>query len=154
MMALINNWDLKDDNNAVYGGKNAGEQVYEVSDLGASFGTTGLSFPFSRSKLETSIRMFTPSLSGKVSPEYVDFRTPSRPALIYAFWPPNFLHRARLDGVAHHIPRADVRWIAHLLSSLSPDQIRDAFRAAGYTQQQVDAFTKVVQTRIIELSEL
>ena len=41
MMALINNWDLKDENNELYGGKNAAEQVYIVSDLGASFGTTG-----------------------------------------------------------------------------------------------------------------
>ena len=46
MMALINNWDLKDDNNALYGWKNATDRVYIVSDLGASFGTTGLSFPF------------------------------------------------------------------------------------------------------------
>ena len=41
MMALINNWDLKDVNNAIYRGKD-GELVYMVSDLGASFGTTRL----------------------------------------------------------------------------------------------------------------
>jgi hypothetical protein len=28
MMALINYWDLKDDNNALYGGKDASDQVY------------------------------------------------------------------------------------------------------------------------------
>jgi hypothetical protein len=43
-MALMNNWDLKDDNNAVYLEKHKdglSEQIYLVSDLGASFGTTG-----------------------------------------------------------------------------------------------------------------
>jgi len=145
MMALINNWDLKDDNNALYGGKNSIEQVYIVSDLGASFGTTGLSFPFGRSKGNLNSYVHSKFI-GKTSPEYVDFCTPSRPALIYAFGLPNFLHRVRLDGIAHHIPRADARWIGHLLSGLSSDQIRDAFRAAGYTQEQVDAFSKVVKT--------
>ena len=43
MMALINNWDLKDENNAIYREKPVRDQIYEVSDLGASFGTTGRS---------------------------------------------------------------------------------------------------------------
>src|SRR6202044_28539 len=44
MMAVINNWDLKDENNAIRDEKQDGggsERVYEVSDLGATFGTTG-----------------------------------------------------------------------------------------------------------------
>ena len=44
MMALINNWDLKDENNAGLPGKEfrgrRGPLIYMVSDLGASFGTT------------------------------------------------------------------------------------------------------------------
>jgi hypothetical protein len=153
MMALINNWDLKDDNNGIYAGNDSAGHVYMVSDLGASFGTTGLSFPFSHSKGD--LNSFAHSkFIGKVSTEYVEFRTPSRPALIYAFWPPLFLGRMRLDGICHHIPRADARWVGHLLSGLSPDQIRDAFRAAGYTPQQVDGFSKVVEERITELNRL
>ena len=153
MMALINNWDLKDENNELYGGKGASEQLYVVSDLGASFGTTGISFPFSRSKGNLDSFVHSKFIS-KTSPEYVDFRTPSRPALIYALNPPRFLRRVRLDGLVHHIPRGDARWIGHLLSGLSPDQVRDAFRAAGYTQEQVEAFSKVVQSRIAELNNL
>ena len=41
MMALINNWDLKESNNKVYVADN--ERHYLVSDLGASFGKTGVS---------------------------------------------------------------------------------------------------------------
>ncbi|HET7840264.1 MAG TPA: hypothetical protein VFM21_01595, partial [Terriglobia bacterium] len=46
MMALLNNWDLKDENNAVYEVKQPGEQKedYRVSDLGATFGYTGASW--------------------------------------------------------------------------------------------------------------
>lgn len=153
MMALINNWDLKEDNNALYGGKDAAEQVYIVSDLGASFGTTGPTFPYSHSK--GNLNAYTHSgFIGKVSPEYVDFRTPSRPALIYVVGLPAFMRRVRLDDIVHHVPRADAQWIGQLLSSLSLDQIRDSFRAAGYAPKQVDAFSSVVQDRIKELNRL
>ena len=50
MMALVNNWDLKDVNNKILSEKGSNEQIYEVSDIGATFGTTGLTFPFSHSK--------------------------------------------------------------------------------------------------------
>jgi len=41
LMAVINNWDLKDVNNGIY--QNADkERVYAVHDVGASFGTTGV----------------------------------------------------------------------------------------------------------------
>ena len=39
-MALINNWDLKEINNAIYDEKGQGPR-YVVSDLGATFGETG-----------------------------------------------------------------------------------------------------------------
>ena len=47
MMALINNWDLKEINNAIYEEKGEGRR-YVVSDLGATFGETGN--PLTRSK--------------------------------------------------------------------------------------------------------
>jgi hypothetical protein len=50
LMALINNWDLKDVNNAVYVNKSDKSKMYVVSDLGASFGTTGLSWNQKHSK--------------------------------------------------------------------------------------------------------
>jgi hypothetical protein len=50
MMALLNNWDLKEINNAIY--LVDGEQRYAVSDLGASFGKTGNIINRSRNDLE------------------------------------------------------------------------------------------------------
>ena len=153
MMALIDNWDLKDENNEVYGQKDGSNQVYMVSDLGASFGTTGETLPLSHSKgdLESYVHS---DFIGKISAEYVDFHTPSPPDLIYVFNLPGFLRRVRLDSVTRHIPRADAKWIGHLLSELSSDQIRDAFRAAGYTPEQVETFSDVVQARIMALNRL
>jgi hypothetical protein len=153
MMALINNWDLKDENNEVYAQKDGAGQVYVVSDLGASFGATGLAFPFSRSKGNLASYAHSKFIT-RISSEYVDFHTPSRPSLIYAFNLPQFLHRVQLDGLGHHIPREDARWIGQLLSNLSADQIADAFRAAGYTPEQGNAFSRVIQARIAELNEL
>src|SRR6202140_3964487 len=43
LMAVINNWDLKDENNAVY--KEGSENRYMVSDLGASFSSAGRTWP-------------------------------------------------------------------------------------------------------------
>src|SRR5207248_10541445 len=48
VMAVINNWDLKDENNAIY--RNGAERIYMVSDLGASFGTAGRGWPSYKGK--------------------------------------------------------------------------------------------------------
>jgi hypothetical protein len=153
LMALINNWDLKDDNNEIYGGKNTPEQIYMVSDLGASFGGTGLSFPFRHSKGYLHAYAHSKFIT-KVTPEFVDFRVPSRPALIYIFRLPDFVKRVKMDALGDHIPRADAQWIGHVLSGLSSAQIRDAFRAGGFTPEQVEGFSKVVEGRIKELNSL
>ena len=52
------------------------------------------------------------------------------------------------------MPRADAKWMGQLLSQLSPDQIRDAFRAAAYSPQEVDGSAKVIESRIAELNKL
>jgi hypothetical protein len=41
-----------------------------------------------------------------------------------------------------------------LLARLSPQQIRDAFRAAGYSTDEVEQLGKVVERRIGELEKL
>ncbi len=155
MMALVNNWDLKDDNNAVYERKSGGRttRIFLVSDLGSTFGTSGNGFTrhakgnlhaYSRSKFILS-----------ATPEYVDFAAPGRPDLlnprnlIYFF--SNWRHVA---WVGKHIPREDARWIGKLLAQLSPAQIRDAFRAGGYPVAEVEEFSADLAKRIDALKEL
>jgi hypothetical protein len=157
LMALINNWDLKDENNSVYekkGTDNTNPELhYAVTDLGASFGTTGRSWTHSLSK--GNLKSYRHSrFIRKVTPEYVDFSVPTRPALIYVFTPKEVISRMNLRWIGKHIPRSDAKWIGGLLAQLSPDQIRDAFRAAGYSPELVEGFSAVVEERIVELNNL
>ncbi len=158
MMALINNWDLKDVNNAVYRGarpKGSGSELdtYMVSDLGASFGTAGISWPLSKSKGNVKYYSRSKFIRG-IGVDYVDFNVPHRPAIVCMVRPLQFVHRLKLRGIGRHVPRSDARWIGRLLAKLSTDQIRDAFRAAGYSPQEVEGFTRVVLERIAELNNL
>jgi len=137
LMAIINNWDLKDANNAVYQvGGDRPEHLYMASDLGATFGTTGLSWN-QRGNLQAYIHS---KWIRRVTPTCIDFNVPS--------WP------AANRWIGRNVPRADAKWIGHLLAQLSPNQIRDAFRAAAYSSQEVEAFSQVIERRIAELNQL
>lgn len=155
MMALLNNWDLKDENNAIYeverpGGK---EEVYRVSDLGATFGNTGASWRVVMRR--GGVRSYSRSkFISKVTADYVDFNVPTRPTLIYIFNPKGLIKRLRMRWIGRHIPRADARWIGQILAQLSENQIRDAFRASGYSPKEVEGYTRAVEERIGELNEL
>jgi hypothetical protein len=158
IMALINNWDLKDENNTIYReedseGLKSPEELYMVTDLGASFGSAGRSWPArkSRGNLESYARS---KFIRKVTLEKVDFDFPTRPALIYLVGMPAFVHRLGLRRIGKNIPRADAKWIGQLLALLSGDQISDAFRASGYTTAEVEGFTQVVLKRIAALNGL
>lgn len=157
IMALINNWDLKDTNNSIYEEKDRDSSIpklhYAVSDLGASFGTTGRSWTQALSK--GNLRSYRHSkFIRKVTPEYVDLNVPTRPALIYVFTPKEFVSRIALRWIGKRISRSDAKWIGGLLAQLSPEQVRDAFRAAGYSPEQVEGFAEVVEARIAELNNL
>jgi len=151
MMALVNNWDLKDVNNAIYSDDLG--KAYVVTDLGASFGSPGFAFPASksRSNLET---YRSSGFIAKVKPEYVDFKTPARPALVRAVALPDFVGRLRMRSIGRKISREHAKWIGQILTRLSPEQIRSAFRGAGYSAEEVEGFSKIVETRIAQLNEL
>jgi hypothetical protein len=151
MMALINNWDLKDDNNEVY--DEGGQRYYIVKDLGASFGTTGYNPRQETSKGNLSEYRRSHFITKKTS-EYVDFGVPSRPAFFVIFNPAEFFPRMHMRWIAKRVPRGDARWMGQMLAKLSPEQIRDAFRAAGYAPDQIEGFSQVVQKRIGELAAL
>jgi hypothetical protein len=158
LMALINNWDLKDANNAIYerkphGGTADPEQIYLISDLGATFGTTGFMMSVEGSRGNLDAYKHSKFISN-ATPDYVDFGAPSRPTLVETFNLPVFVHRLDLRWIGRHIPRADAKWLGMVLGRLSPDQIRDAFRAAGYSPQEVNDFATVVESRISALNAL
>jgi hypothetical protein len=149
MMALVNNWDLKTINNSIY---EVNEQAeYVVSDVGATFGKTGN--PIHRSK--SVLKDYEDSkFIDKVTPDFVDFVMHSRPPLLAAINIPNYEKRTQMQGVTKHIPRADAKWLGERLSQLSEQQIRDCFRAGGYTQEEVEGYAMVIQNRIAALNAL
>jgi len=149
MMALMNNWDLKEINNAIY--ERGGARYYEVSDVGATFGRTGN--PFTRSK--SNLKDYRGSkFIQKTTSEQVDLVLHSRPFFLTAIDIPNYRKRTRMEGIVKKIPREHAKWVGQLLGRLSAEQIRDSFRAAGYSPEEVEGFAQVVQGRIAELNQL
>src|ERR1044071_240611 len=152
MMALINNWDLKDENNAIFEEKD-GTEVYTVTDLGTAFGASGNRYTEKESK--NNLKAYQESrFIAKVTPTYVDFDFPRRPPLWYIGDLPHYMHQVHLRWIGERVPRADAKWVGSLLMQLSTEQIQDAFRAGGYPPDQAAAFTKAVQVRIAELDRL
>jgi hypothetical protein len=151
LMALMNNWDVKDINNSIYQVKGANpEQRYVVTDLGSSFGPTTLT-----RSLKGNFRAYRESKWIRtVSRGSVDFNVPGAPGGAYLLAFPIAIGRLSLDWVGRHIPRADARWMGDLLGRLSPRQIRDAFRAAGYSAEEVEGFSQIVEKRIHELQQM
>ena len=149
MMSLINNWDLSPSNNSIY--KINDERRYVVSDLGASFGSTGNNFARSKS----SPKDFANSkFIEKSDSEFVDFAMHSRPFVLSAVNVSNYKARTRMEDITKHIPRADAKWLGQRLSQLSEEQVSDCFRAAGYTSAEIAIYTQAVRKRIAELNAL
>jgi hypothetical protein len=149
MMALLNNWDLKDINNAIE--EIGGERRYLVTDLGATFGKTGGPSARSKSVLQDYVNS---KFVEKATPESVDLVMNSRPFVVSAINVSNYKTRTRMESITKGIPRADAKWLAQRLSQLSEGQIRDCFRAGGYTTEEVEGYTRAVQKRIAELNAL
>jgi hypothetical protein len=156
MMGLLGNWDLKDENNAILENEETGARVYEVSDVGATMGTPGKSYTDKSSKGNLSAYRHA-RLIAHVHSDHIDLNFPKRPPLAELFpefeWAV-FFHQLSLRWVGKHIPRQDAKWIGSLLAQLTPQQINDAFRAAGYSPEQIEAYSRAVQSRIEELKRL
>jgi hypothetical protein len=151
LMAVINNWDLKDVNNAVY--RDGAERIYMVSDLGASFGSAGRTWPRTRAK--DNFDTYTRSkFIRRLGPDSVDFQTPARPMWVYLVNPKEYFQRVHLEHLRLNVPRADAKWLGQLLARLSSAQIRDAFRAGGFSPEETDLFFRRLEDRIVALTDL
>jgi len=149
MMSLLNSWDLKQVNNAIY--VVGGERRYVVSDVGATFGKTGNAMTRTRGvpkDFEDSTFIET------VTPGFIDFVLNSRPLFIAAVAVPNYRERTRMEELTKHIPRADVQWLARRLTLLTGQQIRAGFRAGGFDADDVETLAGALRLRIAALGAL
>ena len=157
MMAVINNWDLKDENNAVYTDSKTGQQILLCSDVGAAFGTNGLSFSRSRSKGNLNSFKGSKFITRKTDTE-VDFATPAAPNAYllqtFGFGAISYAERAKLDALGKNIPIADARWIGSLLGQLTHKQLEDAFRAGHFDPAEADVYVTLIENRIAQLKAL
>jgi hypothetical protein len=136
MMAFFNNWDLKDDNNEILVTKGVtdSERRFIISDLGGTFGKTGGMFGRSRNKPSDYVKAeFVRGVRGKV----IDFNY-------------NGKNQTLLDGITVD----DAKWLASWLGRLSDEQIKDAFRAANYSPEDVDLLAGAVHARIDALTKI
>ena len=141
MMLLLNNWDIKDDNNGilhVVTPDGQSELHYIVSDLGATFGKIGSGPLWALKRSRNNPGDYAES-------KFVDHVHRDRVFFHYG---------GKKQGTFEDITVADVQWIAGLLSRLSDQQLGDAFRAANYTPEEVSLLTSAVRSRINELVNL
>ncbi len=138
MMAMFNNWDMKNDNNVILESRN--DRFYVISDLGATFGKMGISsFPLLRWIGRTRNHPEDYSKS-KTFVKKVDKKGRVRVAF-------NGKNYDELDDITVE----QARWLTNLLTQLSDRQIRDAFRAANYTPAQIDLLAAAFKDRIVQL---
>ena len=153
MMAVMNNWDMKDVNNAVFEDKSSGRDIFLVSDIGSVFATNGLSWSNGRSKGDVDTFEKSKFITRKTDTE-VDFGTPAAPTFIEAPNVKQYKMRHDLEWIGKRIPIADARWIGSLLKQLSHQQLVDAFRAGQFTPDEIERYVRVLESRIHELAEL
>ena len=141
MMALINNWDLKDSNNEtiqIRGGNND-RLFYIISDLGATFGhasTTPVFWRLTRSRNNPEKYAKSKFLE-KVKGDRVVLHFGGK-------------NRGILKDISIH----DAQWMGNWLSQLTDGQLHDAFRAANYRPDEIDLLVRTVRARTNELVSL
>ena len=157
MMAVMNNWDLKDVNNAVYQDDKHDRQLFLVSDIGATFASNDEHVHHNTDKGNLASYEHSKFITKKTDKD-VSFGTPMLPGgLILRRGPVlvgEAVRRAAIDWIGHDIPVADARWVGSLLSQLSHKQLEDAFRAGNFPQDEREQFVTIVESRIAELKAL
>lgn len=137
MMALINNWDLKDSNNKVIfvpasltGGED--ELQYILSDLGATFGKTGSFLSRNRNNPKDYAKTkFITGVQGNTL---------------------KINYGGKNKGLMEGITVDDARWLGELMSKLSDKQLQDAFRAGNFSPEEVQLLAQAVRQRISQLN--
>lgn len=143
MMVFLKNWDILDLQNKVLEVKTANgvQTQYIISDLGSTFGKLGNNnFPVIY-RLGRSV--------GKPN-QYIKanlIRDVEKERVILSY-------KGKNRGLFKDVTVGNARWLYGLLSQLSDKQIRDAFRAANYSESDINLYTKGVKDKIRELANV
>ena len=141
LMVMLNNWDLKDENNVVIyapGGRGGDELRYVISDLGATLGKTGSGPLWKLTRSRNKPEDFADSkFIDKVEDGYV-----------------NFHFTGVNKGLFEKVRVGHARWMGERLSRLTDGQLSTIFRSANYTPDETRLLTRVIRARINELVNL
>ncbi|HMV48018.1 MAG TPA: hypothetical protein PLD20_01410 [Blastocatellia bacterium] len=131
---LLNNWDAKTTNNNVLGMYDDDGKVVDwhlVADWGGSFGKMGGFTSHTKWDLnEYNKQAFLDGTSG------------GQLKLHYS---------GKMGSSLKSVPIEHARWFAGIIGQLSDDQLRDAFRAAGASPNEVEGFSRRLRQKINEL---
>ena len=137
MMVMINNWDMKDENNQILSKRDGvdGDPLrYIISDLGGTFGKTGGVISRSRNKPSDYVKA---AFIDKVKGQTISFN-----------------YGGKNKQLFENLTVADARWLSERLNKLSDEQIKDAFRAANYTPEEVEQLSSAFKARRDALANL
>jgi hypothetical protein len=161
LMVLLANYDTSIANNRIYYDKNPQtgqmEAQYVVSDIGATLGRVG---GLGGSRAKNSLEEFR---TGKfvlgVNNGLVEFDYNTTPkgaggGFASIFNPGYRKRQANKERAMRNIPVQNARWIGTQLSLLTDDQLRSAFRAAGYDAPKMEGFIQALRDRIGQLTRL
>ena len=143
MMALVENWDLKDDNNRILAvtGEGGTELHYVVSDLGATVGKTG-----GQGGLMARLRQIKGSRNNPedfANDRFVEGVEGGRV---------RFSFEGKNKEIMRDVTVEQAQWLGGILSRLSDKQLEDAFRAANYSDADVRLLAAAVRGRINQLA--
>jgi hypothetical protein len=160
LMVLLANYDTRLDNNRIVYQKNPAtdqwEARYEVIDIGATLGHVG---GLGGTRVKNSLEHFLMTkfiVSVQNGVVEFDYSTTPKGAGKFAsiFSPGYGKTQANKEKAMRRIPVENARWIGTMLSRLSDEQLRDAFRAAGYDNATMEGFVKALRQRIDMLAKL
>ena len=141
---IVNSWDWKTSNNKIYAldePVNGVRRRFVVRDLGASLGRTTYPTILKWFRLRGFGQGTRNDLEGFEAQGFITDLEGSEP---------NFDYRGIYRDVIETVTLADVRWTSALMSQITDQQWRDAFRAGGYNPEQTARYVAKIKAKIAQ----
>jgi hypothetical protein len=139
---MLNNWDWKTSNNKIYDRANVTDgpaRVYLVRDLGASLGKTAFPAFLKWMPMRGLGQGSRNDVDGFVEQGFIKDVDGQQVSFHY-----NGIHRKLVDTITVN----DVVWTARLMSRVSDEQWRDAFRAGGFPPVEQQRYIDKLKSKI------
>ena len=160
LMVLLANYDTRPENNRILEVKDPAsgrtEKRYVVTDIGATLGKIG---GMGGKRTKNNLTDYKSNgFIKRVKNGYVEFDYRTRPKglgyFTFVFSPRYWRSQADKEKAMKRIPVAHARWMGNMLSRLTDEQLRDAFRAANYDNDTMEGYIGVIRGNIDQLARL